>query len=234
MQPPCPRGTRPTSSNSCSTNRQTPAATYDPTRDPLPGPHTIQQAAHRQGMHEYRRHRTHTRQHACAKSPHSPTPPSVHRYRQLPASACRLFVRQRLPQTALPCNPDHGVCLGAAHRLTHRLHCSDLNPHHCTWSAAPSAPPPPASHPSFFGPLTDALRNWLGGHYVADPADHAWTIAMATGGAALPPHSPPLRHSGGGLHVAAHHVLLALYLHRRGLNLPLPQLPAPRAAAPSP
>ena len=34
---------------------------------------------------------------------------------------------------------------------------------------------------------------------MADAADHAWTIAMARGSTPLPPHSPPLRHSGGGL-----------------------------------
>ena len=72
-----------------------------------------------------------------------------------------LCVRQRLPQTALPCNQDHWVCLGAAHRLTHCPHYGDLNPHHRARPATPAAPPP-ASHPSFFGLLTDALRNHLG------------------------------------------------------------------------
>ena len=66
---------------------------------------------------------------------------------------------------------------------------------------------------------------------MADAADHAWTIAVATGSAPLPPHSPPLRHSGGGLNLAARHILLALYLHHRDLHLPDPQLPAPQAAA---
>ena len=69
---------------------------------------------------------------------------------------------------------------------------------------------------------------------MADRADHAWTIAMATGNAPLAPHSPPLRHSGGGLNVAARHTLLALYLYHRGLHFPDPQLPAPRALAPAP
>ena len=55
---------------------------------------------------------------------------------------------------------------------------------------------------------------------MADAADHAWTIAVATGSTPLPPHSPPLRHSGGGLNVAAHHILPALYLHHRDLHLP--------------
>ena len=69
---------------------------------------------------------------------------------------------------------------------------------------------------------------------MGDTADHTWTIAVATGSTALPPHSPALRHSGGGLNVAARHVLLALYLHHRDLHLPNPQLPAPKAAALAP
>ena len=92
---------------------------------------------------------------------------------------------------------------------------------------------PPASHRSFFGPVTDGLRDQLGGYYVADAADHAWTRAMATGSTPLPPHSPRPRNSGGGLNVAARHVLLALYLNQLDLHLPEPQLPAPRAAAPT-
>ena len=206
-------------------------ATHHLTRDPHPRSHNINQARHRHGTHEHHRHRTHTCQHARGMRRHTPTPPSLHRYRQPPATACSLRVRQRLPQTALPCNPDHWVCLGAAHRLTHCPHCGDLNPHQRTLPAA-SAPPPPASHRSFFGLLTDALRDFLGGHYVADPADHAWTIAVAKGGAPLPPLGPPLRHSGGGSNVAVHHILLAIYLHQRDLHLRNPQLSAPRAAAP--
>ena len=69
---------------------------------------------------------------------------------------------------------------------------------------------------------------------MADTADDAWTIAVATGSTPLPPHSPPLRHSGGGLNVAASHALVALYLHHRHLHLPDPQLPAPQAAALTP
>ena len=57
---------------------------------------------------------------------------------------------------------------------------------------------------------------------------------MATGNTPLPPHSAPLRHSGGGLKVAACHILLALYLYCCDLHLPDQQLPAPRAAAPTP
>ena len=69
---------------------------------------------------------------------------------------------------------------------------------------------------------------------MADAADQAWTIAVATGSTPLPPHSPPLRHSGGGLNVAAPHILLALYLHHHDLHLPDPQLMAPQAAALTP
>ena len=65
---------------------------------------------------------------------------------------------------------------------------------------------------------------------MADAADHARTKAMATGSAPLSPHSPPLRHSWGGLNVADRHILVALYLHRRVLHLPNPQLLGPRAA----
>ena len=66
---------------------------------------------------------------------------------------------------------------------------------------------------------------------MAEAADHAWTIAVASDSTPLPPHSPPLRHSGGGLNVAARQVLLALYLHHSDLYLPDPEPPAPKAAA---
>ena len=69
---------------------------------------------------------------------------------------------------------------------------------------------------------------------MADPTDLAWTIAIAKGDAPLRAHSPPLRHSGGGLSVASCHILLALYLHHRGLHLPDPQLSIPRAATVAP
>ena len=49
---------------------------------------------------------------------------------------------------------------------------------------------PSASHPSFFGPAIDTLRDHLGGYYVVDAADQAWTIAVAMGSTPLPPHSP--------------------------------------------
>ena len=69
---------------------------------------------------------------------------------------------------------------------------------------------------------------------MADAADHAWTIAVAMGSTPLPPHSPTLRRSGGGLNVAARHLLLALYLQHRDLHLPDSQLPASQAAALTP
>ena len=69
---------------------------------------------------------------------------------------------------------------------------------------------------------------------MADAADHAWTIAMATASTPLPLHSPPLHHSGDGLSVAARHILLALYLQHLDLHRPDAQLPAPEAAAPTP
>ena len=77
-------------------------------------------------------------------------------------------------------------------------HCRDLNPHHRERRAVPAAPPP-ASRPSFFRPLTDTLRDHLGGYYVADAADQAWTIAVATGSAPLPPHQPTLAPQRGRL-----------------------------------
>ena len=95
-----------------------------------------------------------------------------------------------------------------------------------------SRAPPAASQPSFFGPLTDTIQDYLGGHYAADPADHAWTIAMATGDTSLPLHSPPLRHSEGGWNVAARHIFRALYLHNRDLHFPEPQLPFPPHSSP--
>ena len=57
---------------------------------------------------------------------------------------------------------------------------------------------------------------------------------MATGNALLPLHSPPLRHGGGGLNVAARHIVPVLYLRHSGLHLPDAQLPAPRAGTPAP
>ena len=57
---------------------------------------------------------------------------------------------------------------------------------------------------------------------------------MATGDIPLLAHSLTLRHNRGGLNVAAHHILLALYGHRRHLNLPNPHLQAPRIAALAP
>ena len=98
----------------------------------------------------------------------------------------------------------------------------------------PSHTPPPCQPPQLLrathrrppGPPGRVLRGGRGGP--------PWTIAMATGSTPLPPHSSPLRHSGGGFNSAARHVLIALYLHHRDLHLPDPQLPAPQAAVPTP
>ena len=67
---------------------------------------------------------------------------------------------------------------------------------------------------------------------MADAADHAWTIAVTTGSTPLLPQSPALRHSRGGLNMAARHILLALYLHHPDLHLPDQQLPAPQSSSP--
>ena len=195
MQPPYPKRTKPTSSNSCSTNHENLPHDIPPNTGPPPRLHTIHRAQHRHSTNRHHGHRTHAHQHARPASPYSLTPPSVHRYRQMPTTACLLCVRQRLSQTALPCSPDHWVCLGAAHRLTQGPHCGDLNPNHRARPAAP-AELASASHSSFFGPLTDALWNHLGGYYVADEADHAWTIAMATGSTPLPPTANPYATAG--------------------------------------
>ena len=97
---PTPEAPVPPSLRTCPTN-------IPPNTGPLARVHTIHQAEHRHGTHEHHRHRPHSHQHARATSLHSPTPPPVHRYGQPPATACPFCVRQRLPQTALPCNPDH-------------------------------------------------------------------------------------------------------------------------------
>ena len=94
-------------------------------------------------------------------------------------------------------------------------------------------PPPPATGASLGHSSTPSGTTWEG---------TTWRTQRTTRGpqpwprAAHPcaPHSPPLRHSGGGLNVAARHVLLALYLHHRDLHLQDPQLPARQAAAPTP
>ena len=70
----------------------------------------------------------------------------------------------------------------------------------------------------------------MGDNYLADAANHTWTITTATADTALPPlpHSLPLRHSGGDLNLDARHIILALYLNRLDLHLPDPHLSAPR------
>ena len=69
---------------------------------------------------------------------------------------------------------------------------------------------------------------------MAVAADHAWTIAVATGSTPLPPHSPPLRHSGGDLSVAARHILLVLYLPTETYTSQTHNSRPPKAAALTP
>ena len=197
MQPPCPKPTKPTSSKFCSTNRENLPHDIPPKTAPPPRLHTIHQGQQQHGTHDHHRYRTHTHQHARATSSHSSTPPSVHRYRQPPASACPLCVRQRLTQTALPCNPDHWVCLGAAHRLTHCTHCGDINPHHRTRPAAPAAPPLPrqsprllqATHSSPPGPPGRILRGGRNRPHVDHSHGHGQHVPA-------PPTAPPCARAG--------------------------------------
>ena len=176
----------------------------------------------------------HKRAPACARrqppSPHATVRPQV----PPAASHCMPPLRTPAATTDAPALQPRPLGLSGSRAPRHTL--PPLRGAQPSPSRAARGPrrTPPASRPSFFGPLTHALRDHLGGYYVADVADHTWTIAVATGSAPLPPHSPFLRHSGGGLNVAARHVLLALYLHHRDLHLPDPQLPAPKAAALTP
>ena len=195
---------RPTSSNSCSTNRQTPPSDLLPTAGPSPSPRTIVHAQHRHDTHEHHRHGTHTHQHARN---HKPPCPHTTVCPKVPPTA-----GNRVPPLCAPTATMDGPTLQPRPLGLPRSR-TPLQPLPPMWGPQPPLPhaarsltPPPASHPSFFGPLTDTLRDYLGGHYVADPADHAWTIAMATGDAPLPLHSPPLRHRGGSLNVAAHNM----------------------------
>ena len=197
------------------------SATYHETQDPPPSPRITQRAQHRHGTHEHDRHRTHTRQHGHTASSHAPTPPSFHRYRQSPATACPLSVRQRLPQTALPCSPNHWVCLGAAHCPTHSPGCGDLNPHHRAQPPTPAAPPPRQP------PQLLWATHWLPG---GPCVDHCHCNGRHT---PVPPQPAPTPQPGR-LELAPCHILLALYVHHRGLHLPDPQPPAPGTAAPAP
>ena len=54
------------------------------------------------------------------------------------------------------------------------------------------------------------------------------------GDTSVPPESAPLRHSGGGLKMAARHIFLALYLHHRSPHLLDRHLTAPHIPAPAP
>ena len=86
MQQPYPKQTKPTSSNSCSSNHEN--LPHERTKTgPPPRLHTIHRAQHWHGTHRHHRHHTHAHQRARAASPHPPTPPSVHRYHQPPATA---------------------------------------------------------------------------------------------------------------------------------------------------
>ena len=177
----------------------------------------------------------HTRPAACARR----QPPSTHAILcpQVPPTTSR-----RMPPLLTPAATTDGPALQPrplglpGSRAPPHLLAPLRGPHPPPPCAArgPSRTPPAASHPSFFGPLPDTLQDHLGGYYVEDAVDHAWTIAVATDSTPLPPHRTPLRHSGGGLNVAARHVLLALYLHNRDLHLRDPQLSARQAAAPMP
>ena len=232
MQQPYPKQTRPPFSNSCSTNHET-LPDDTPTRD---SHHAYTPSTeHNTGTAHTGTTGT-TRTPTSMRAPPAPIPPR-HRpsigttsrqpphapyayasgYHRRPYPATQTTGSAWGPRTASPTAPTAGTSTPTT-----------------ASGPRPQPHPPPASHPSFFGPLTDTLRDHLGGYYVADAADHAWTIAVATGSAPLPPHSPPLRHSGGGLKVEARNVLLALYLHHRDLHLPDPQLPAPQAAALTP
>ena len=225
MQQPCPKQTKPTSSNSCSTNHEN--LPHDkPTRDPN---HTYTPSTG---------HNTGTARTGTTGTAHKPTrmrappapisprhrpstgttnrkppqAPSAHAsgYHRRPCPATQTTGSAWEPRTASATAPTAGSSTPTIAR-----------------SPRPQPHPPPPGHPSFLGPLNDTLRDHLGGYYLADAADHAWTIAVATGSTPLHLHSPPLRHSGGGLNVAARHVLLALYLHHRDLHLPAPQAAAP-------
>ena len=145
--PPADRGTRggPQGSHPhCRlhhANRETPPSDLPPdARAPRPSSRTIHHKGDRHRRHELHRHRTHTHQHAHTGSPHAPTPRSVRRFPQPRVTACPLYVRQWLPQTGLDCNPNHWICLGAAHSLSHCPHCGDLNPHHRAQPATQAAP----------------------------------------------------------------------------------------------
>ena len=177
----------------------------------------------------------HTLPPACAR--HQPPSPHAAVHPQVPPTASHRMSPLRTPAatTDSPALQPRPLGLPGSRAPPHPLPpLRGPQPPPPRAARGPSRTPPPASHPSFFGFLTDTLRDHLRGYYVADAADHAWTIAMATGSTPLPPHSPPLRHSGGGLNVAARHILLALYLHHRDLHRPDPQLPAPQAAALTP
>ena len=82
--------------NTCSTNHNAPSNDLPPGAGPPPPcPHTIRHTQHRCGTQEHNRHHRHACQHEHIASPHAPTPPSIHRYRQPPTTACPFCVRLR-------------------------------------------------------------------------------------------------------------------------------------------
>ena len=176
----------------------------------------------------------HTRPPACAR--HQPRSPHATVRRQVPPTASHRMTPLRTPAATTdgPALQPRPLGLSGSRAPPHPLPpLRGPQPSPPRAARGPSRTPP-RQPPRHFRPLTDTLRDHLGGYYVGDAADHAWTIAVAKGSTPLPPHSPPLRHSGGGLNVAARHILLALYLHHRDLHLPDPQLPAPQAAVLTP
>ena len=178
-----------TSSNSCSTNHEN--LPHDtPTQDP---------------------HRAYTpsTEHNTGTA-HTGTPGTTHTPTSMRAPPAPILPRHSPSTGTTSRQPPHAPSAYASGY--HRRPCPATQTTGSAWeprTASPTAPTPgtstpttasgprpqphpPAGHPSFFGALTDTLRDHLGGYYVADAADHAWTIAMATGSAPLPPPQPTL------------------------------------------
>ena len=101
MQPPRAKQTKPTSSNFCSTNRESLPHNIPPSTGCPPCRHTIHQAEHQHGTHEHHTHHTHTRQHARATSPR-PSTGTANRQPPHAPSACASGYHRRpypAPQT---------------------------------------------------------------------------------------------------------------------------------------
>ena len=82
------RQSRRTSSNSCSSNLNAPSSNLPTGAAPSQG--TIHQTQHRCGTHKQHRQHTHAHQHAHNANLNARTPPSAHRYRPPPTTACHL------------------------------------------------------------------------------------------------------------------------------------------------